>query len=140
MLLLKGVIMILLAILTFMSPGGALLTYAIFIGIGFTLAGIVRIIQGFQAKGIVDNWGWIVLEGSLVTIYYRLLGHLLWILSYCGCFFRRRKFLYENNSGNTHCYSRIYNYVQPGCDGSDHCCMDRNIIVNRWYLQCNSFL
>ena len=68
MLLIKGIIMILLAILIFMSPGGALLASVLYLGIGLTIAGIVRIVQGFQAKGIMDNWGWIVLEGVIDII------------------------------------------------------------------------
>ena len=76
MLLLKGIIMILLAILIFMSPGAALLTYALWIGIGFMVAGFFRLIQGFQAKGVVDSWGWIVLEGVLdIVLGFVLMAH-----------------------------------------------------------------
>lgn len=75
MILIKGIIMILLAILMFVSPEGALLTYAVFIGIGFIVAGIVRIFQGFSAKG-VDNWGWIVFEGALdLIVGFILVAH-----------------------------------------------------------------
>ena len=65
MVLIKGIIMILLAVLIFMSPVDALITYALWIGLGFSLAGIFRIIQGFSAKGSYDGWGWLVLEGVL---------------------------------------------------------------------------
>ena len=65
MLLIKGIIMILLAILVFSSPAGALLTYVLYIGIGLVIAGIVSIVQGFQAKGIDDHWGRTVLGGAL---------------------------------------------------------------------------
>jgi len=76
MVLLKGIIMILLAILIFMSPADALLTYAIWIGIGFSIAGILRIIQGFSAKGVLDNWGWLVLEGVLdIFVGFTLMAH-----------------------------------------------------------------
>jgi uncharacterized membrane protein HdeD (DUF308 family) len=65
MVLIKGIIMILLAILIFMSPADALITYALWIGLGFSLAGIFRIFQGFSAKGSYDGWSWLVLEGVL---------------------------------------------------------------------------
>ena len=41
--LVKGVIMILLAILIFIAPEGALLAWAFYIGIGLLIAGIVII-------------------------------------------------------------------------------------------------
>lgn len=68
MLLLKGVIMIVLAVLIFMSPVTAILTYGIWIGLGFLIAGIVRIVQGFQAKGVLENWGWMAFEGVMDII------------------------------------------------------------------------
>lgn len=74
--LIKGIIMILLAVLIFQSPAGALLTYVIYIGIGFAVAGIVRIVQGFQAKGTVPAWGWIVFEGLMdIVLGFILLAH-----------------------------------------------------------------
>jgi len=76
MVLLKGIIMILLGILIFMSPADALLTYAIWIGIGFSIAGVIRIIQGFSAKGTLDSWGWLVLEGVLdLFVGFILMAH-----------------------------------------------------------------
>ena len=68
MLLIKGIIMILLAILVFSSPAGALLTYVLYIGIGLLIAGIVSIVQGFQSKGTDDHWGGTVLGGVLDII------------------------------------------------------------------------
>ena len=65
MILIKGIIMILLALLIFMSPGVALLTYALWIGIGYVIAGVVIIITGFSARKESDNWGWKVLEGVI---------------------------------------------------------------------------
>lgn len=95
MLLIKGIIMALLAILIFMSPGTALLTYVIYIGIGFGIAGVVRIIQGFQAKGLLDNWGWIVFEGAMdIILSFVLMAHpaltasiLPFIMGFWGAFF-----------------------------------------------------
>ena len=42
--LLKGIILIVLSILVFMHPDGALLGFALYIGIGFLIAGVVLII------------------------------------------------------------------------------------------------
>ena len=62
---LKGLIMILLAILIFMSPGGTLLAWALYIGIGFVFTGMVLIYQGFAGRETMDNWTWKVFEGLL---------------------------------------------------------------------------
>ena len=76
MLLIKGIIMVLLAILIFMSPGDALMAYVLYIGIGFTIAGVVRIIQGFGLKGKLENWGWVVFEGVMdIILGYILMAH-----------------------------------------------------------------
>jgi len=76
MVLIKGIIMVLLAILIFMSPADALLTYAMYIGIGFGITGIVRIVQGFQAKGTLPHWGSIVFEGVMdIILSFILLAH-----------------------------------------------------------------
>jgi len=95
MLLIKGIIMILLAILIFMSPADALLTYVLYLGIGLTVAGLVRIFQGFQAKGTLDNWGWIVMEGVIDIIAgFILMAHpavsaavLPFIIGFWGTFY-----------------------------------------------------
>ena len=74
--LIKGILLILLAILILMSPGGALLAWALYIGIGLILAGIVIIILGFSAKGVIDNWGWRVFEGVIdIFIGFLLLSN-----------------------------------------------------------------
>jgi len=63
--LLKGLIMILLAILIFMSPGGTLLAWALYIGIGFVIAGLILIYQGLTIRNNEQGWGWKVFEGIL---------------------------------------------------------------------------
>lgn len=68
MVLIGGIIMILLALLIFSSPANALLSYALYIGLGMGLSGIFKIIRGFQAKGIVEGWGWIVFDGAMSLI------------------------------------------------------------------------
>ena len=74
--LIKGIIMVLLAVLLFMSPADSLLAYVLWIGIGFIISGIVIIVQGISAKGVLDNWGWIVFGGVMdVFLGYILMAH-----------------------------------------------------------------
>ena len=63
--LIKGIIMILLAVLVFLSPAGALLTWGFYIGSLFVFAGMVLIYQGFAGRGVHENWTWRVFEGLL---------------------------------------------------------------------------
>lgn len=78
MLLISGIIMILLALLIFSNPADALLTYALYIGLGMGFSGVFKIIHGFQAKGVVDGWGWIVFEGVMSLIVgFVLVAHPL---------------------------------------------------------------
>ena len=74
--LIRGIIMVILAVLIFNSPVDALLAYVLYIGIGFIIAGIIRIVEGFSAKGAVDNWGWIVFGGVIdLFLGYILIAH-----------------------------------------------------------------
>jgi uncharacterized membrane protein HdeD (DUF308 family) len=63
--LVKGIIMMMLAIVVFVSPGAAVLTYVLWIGLGFILSGIIRIAHGLAEKNNLKNWGGIVLEGVI---------------------------------------------------------------------------
>lgn len=74
--LIKGIIMILLALLIFQNPGGTLLAIALYIGIGFLLTGIIVIGQGFLARKLFPNWGWRVFEGILdLVLGFILIAH-----------------------------------------------------------------
>jgi len=73
MLLIKGIIMILLALLVFSSPAGALVAYAIYLGIGLLLTGVVMLYQGLSSKKENPQWGWLVFEGALDLI----LGYII---------------------------------------------------------------
>ena len=76
MALIKGIIMVLLAVLMFMSPADTLLAYVLYIGIGFIISGIVLIVQGISVKDALDNWGWIVFEGLMdIFLGYILMAH-----------------------------------------------------------------
>jgi len=68
--------MLLLAYLIFQSPGDALLTYALYIGIGFLLTGLFEIFGGIASKSVNDNWGWTVFGGVIdIILGYVLLAH-----------------------------------------------------------------
>jgi uncharacterized membrane protein HdeD (DUF308 family) len=74
--LIKGIIMVLLAILVFTSPAGTLLTYVLWVGIGVIITGIARIVQGISAKGVLENWGGVVFEGVMdIFLGYILMAH-----------------------------------------------------------------
>ena len=78
MVLIKGIVMILLAILVFNSPGGALLAYALYIGLGLLLTGIVMLFRGISLRKVNTNWGWTVFEGLLdIFLGYVLLANPL---------------------------------------------------------------
>ncbi len=65
MVLIKGIIMILLALMVFSSPGGALLAYAVYLGIGLLLTGIIILYRGISSRKENVHWGWLVFEGAL---------------------------------------------------------------------------
>ena len=74
--LIKGIIMVLLAVLLFTSPADSLLAYVLYIGIGFIITGIAIIVQGISAKGVLDNWGWVVFGGVMdIFLGYILIAH-----------------------------------------------------------------
>ena len=74
--LIKGIIMVLLAVLLFNSPADSLLAYVLWVGIGFIISGIALIVQGISVKKSLDNWGWIVFEGVMdIFLGYILIAH-----------------------------------------------------------------
>ena len=67
--LVKGIILIILAILVFMEPAGAILGLALYIGIAFLFAGFVAIFSAFSYRKQMKGWGWRLAEG-LVDIFF----------------------------------------------------------------------
>ena len=65
LILIKGFIMILLGLLFIISPANALLTYALWIGLGFSVSAVIRIVQGISAKNANESWAWVIFEGSI---------------------------------------------------------------------------
>jgi len=63
--LVKGIILILLSVIILLSPAGALIAWAFYIGIGFVFTGMVLIYRGFAGRDAEKNWTWRVFEGIL---------------------------------------------------------------------------
>ncbi len=95
MVLIKGIIMILLALMVLSSPGDALLAFALYIGIGLLLTGVIMAIRGFSLKKVSSNWGWIVFEGFFdIFLGYILLANPLvtaevlpWLFGFWAVFY-----------------------------------------------------
>lgn len=66
--LIKGIIMILLALVVLNHPGAALLGVAFYIGIGLLVSGIAMIGLGIGERKISQNWRWRVFEGVIDLI------------------------------------------------------------------------
>ena len=69
--LLKGIILIILAIFVFRHPVGALVGIAIYIGVSLLLTGIIQTIVSVAGEDSVPNWGW-GLAGGLFDIFFAI--------------------------------------------------------------------
>jgi len=65
MVLIKGILMILMSLMVFNSPGGALIAYSIYLGIGLMLTGLMILYRGIVLRKDNVHWGWSVFEGML---------------------------------------------------------------------------
>ncbi len=63
--LIKGIIMILLAIVVLKHPGETLLGVAVYLGIGLLISGILLIGLGIAERKVSENWRWRALEGVI---------------------------------------------------------------------------
>ena len=70
--LVKGIILIILAILVLRHPADALMGVAIFIGISLLLTGIIQTIVSVSSKEVVQGWGW-GLAGGLFDIFFAII-------------------------------------------------------------------
>lgn len=74
--LLKGLIMVLMAILIFMDPEDALRAYTVYIGMGIALSGILILLKSLSERKDNPVWAWGVLEALMdLFIAYVLLSH-----------------------------------------------------------------
>lgn len=65
----RGVVLILLAILIFTYPINAILGLALYIGISLLLTGIIEVIAALQLKKHFDNWKWGLTVGILEILF-----------------------------------------------------------------------
>lgn len=72
LILLKGIILIGLAIFIFNNPIGTLVGLALYIGISLMITGLFLIIIALTARKVDENWGWKLSEG-LVDIIIALI-------------------------------------------------------------------
>ena len=68
-LLIKGIILIVLAIFVFRNPGEAILGLSIFIGVGFLLSGFIHTLSALLLRKEIKRWGWHLAEG-LVDLFF----------------------------------------------------------------------
>ncbi len=71
-LLVKGIILIVLAIFVFLNPGKAIIGLSIFIGVGFLLSGIINTVSALSLRKEIKHWGWYLAEG-LVDLFFGIL-------------------------------------------------------------------
>ena len=67
--LIRGIILIVLAIYVFQYPVGALVGVAVYIGISLLFTGVTQIIVSFMSRGAIENWGW-GLAGGIIDIIF----------------------------------------------------------------------
>jgi len=73
MFLIKGIIMVVLAVFVFFNPEDTLKAVAFYLGIGFFIAGIILVISGITEKKADKTWSYNLIEGIAILI----LGFLL---------------------------------------------------------------
>lgn len=69
LILVKGIILILLAIYVFSYPAGALLGLALYIGISLLLTGFLLIVTSISNRKVDDQWGWRLAEG-IIDVFF----------------------------------------------------------------------
>ena len=67
--LLRGIILLILAIFVFRHPVNALIGVAIYIGISLLITGILQIGASIGFKDTFPNWGWILAGGLLDIVF-----------------------------------------------------------------------
>lgn len=73
MFLIKGIIMVILAVFVFFNPEDTLKAVAFYLGIGFFIAGIILVISGITERKAEKTWSYNLIEGIAILI----LGFLL---------------------------------------------------------------
>lgn len=78
--ILIGVIYIAAGIVMMMNPGGSAAWITLFIALFLLVAGIFRIVIGFQIRNEVKGWGWTVFSGA-VSIVLAFMIYAQWPIS-----------------------------------------------------------
>ncbi|GGZ84188.1 HdeD family acid-resistance protein [Algibacter mikhailovii] len=66
--LIRGIVLIILAILIFRHPLGALVGLAIYLSVSLLFIGITQVFMSFAVKDTQENWGWTLAVG-LIDIF-----------------------------------------------------------------------
>ena len=83
MVLIKGIIMILLAILVLNHPGESLLGVAVYLGIGLLITGIIIIGLGIAERKVNQHWGWRTFEGVMdLVLGFIVIAHPVLTMSF----------------------------------------------------------
>ncbi|TDQ19292.1 uncharacterized membrane protein HdeD (DUF308 family) [Algoriphagus boseongensis] len=69
MILIKGIILIALAIAIFNHPLETLVGFSVYMGIGLLFTGVLLIITAFTIRKIEPQWGWKLAEGVLDVVF-----------------------------------------------------------------------
>lgn len=67
--LIKGIILVILAIFVFRHPVSALVGLALYVGISLLVTGIFLVIAALTNRKSVDNWGWRLAEGLMDILF-----------------------------------------------------------------------
>lgn len=67
--LVKGIILIVLAILVFRHPVATILGFTIYLGIGLFLAGVIEMVTAFQLRQLEKRWGWSLAGGAIDVLF-----------------------------------------------------------------------
>ena len=67
--LIKGVILVILAIFVFRHPVSALVGLALYVGITLLITGITLVIAALSFRKVSDNWGWRLAEGLMDILF-----------------------------------------------------------------------
>lgn len=67
--LIKGIILVILAIFVFRHPVSALVGLALYVGISLVATGIFLVIAALSFRKASDNWGWRLAEGLMDILF-----------------------------------------------------------------------
>lgn len=66
--LIIGILLVILGVLSFMTPLATYLTISIFISVAFLISGIIQLAFAITNKDQIDGWGWQLAAGIIYTL------------------------------------------------------------------------